>query len=225
MRAFVVSPNLAGTAGLRPPAEPGAPGPDDGIGWLKILDYGLANPVPGRNARMNYLKFEACLSWPRDEAETAALTDAASLEFTPEDVEIYGACGLPLDQYALSAAVLPRQLGGDLDGDGALDEVTQVVRSADGRRGLALCRAGTWLDLIDLEGEPLDGLRPGFIGQTEAWQWIGETDPQPRHLLGYDLPDAEGDYLVLERIEKEAVVLYWRDVALKAKRIYGHVEP
>lgn len=47
LRAFVISPGLAGTAGYKPSTDPGEPrlmepGPDDGIGWLKVIDYGLA---------------------------------------------------------------------------------------------------------------------------------------------------------------------------------------
>lgn len=225
MRAFIISPSLAGTAGLRSSGGPQTPGPDAGIGWLNVVDFGLANPVPGTKARMNYLQFDACLSWPRSGDETSRLIDEASLEFLPEELETFGSCGLTLRNHALSAAFAPRQLGGDIDGDGALDEVAQILRGSDERRGLALCRAGTWLHLIDFEDGDVPGLRPGFVGQTEAWQWVSQDDPLPRHLVGYDMPEADGDYLILERVEKEAVVVYWRNETLAAKRMYGHVEP
>lgn len=225
LRAFVISPGLAGTGGLRLPKGPIEPGPDDGIGWLKIIDLGLDNSEQGHRARLNYLKFEACVSWPRSEAETAMLRDQASLEYIPEEFEAFGTCGLSLQNYALSAAFAPRLLGGDIDGDGALDEIAQVVRTSDENRGLALCRAGTWLDEIDLQGGDVTGLRSGFVDQAEAWQWVSQTEPLPQHLTGYDMPEADGDYLILERVEKEAMVIYWRDGALKAKRMYGHVEP
>ncbi|WOR13900.1 hypothetical protein RYZ27_08980 [Hyphomonas sp. FCG-A18] len=225
LRGFVISPSLAGTGGLRLPKEPIDPSPDDGIGWLRILDFGLDNSEPGAKARMNYLNFNACVSWPRSEAEQMTYSESTRLEFSPEDSETYGACGLSLGTHTLSAAFSPRQLGGDLDGDGALDEVAQILRSTDGRRGLALCRAGTWLDMIDLETDRVTGLRDGFVGQVEAWQWISQDEALPLHLTGYEMPEADGDYLVLERFEKEAFVLFWHDGKLQAKRMYGHVEP
>lgn len=225
MRAFVISPGLAGTGGLRLPDEPIEPGPNDGIGWLNILDLGLDNSGPGDRARLNYLKFDACVSWPRRLEETTALLNQTSLDFLPEERETFGSCGLPLDRFELSATFFPRQLGGDIDGDGSLDEVAPIMRKSDGQRGLALCRAGTWLDTIGLDAGIVSGLRPGFVSQTEAWQWVSQDDTLPRHLTGYDMPEADGDYLILERIEKEAMVIYWQDGSLKAKRMYGHVEP
>lgn len=225
MRAFVISPSLAGTAGLRSSGGPQSPGPDAGIGWLNVVDFGLANPVPGTKARMNYLQFDACLSWPRSEDETSRRIDEASLDYTPEDAETFGSCGLSLDTYALDASYGPRLLGGDLDGDGAIDEIAQVRRKSDNQRGLALCRAGTWLDLVDLDGEISGDMRPGYVGQVEAWQWLTLGATPPQHLQGYDLPQSDGDILVLERIEKEAVLVFWQSGTLNTKRVYGHVEP
>jgi hypothetical protein len=56
VRAFVISPTLAGTGGYRPSADTDEPrliepGPDDGIGWLRVVDFGLAGLEPGRRAR------------------------------------------------------------------------------------------------------------------------------------------------------------------------------
>lgn len=228
LRAFVISPSLAGTGGYRPPSPSVAaptPGPDDGIGWLKVLDYGLAGLEPGERARMNYLQFDACLSWPRAEEERDRLLDLASLAFTAEDKETFGACGLDLQTIELNASHTPRTLGGDLDSDGAIDAVAQVRRGVDGKRGIALCRASTWLDLIGLDGETIGDLEPSYIDRMEAWQWLASGGEKPRHLTGYDLPEADGDILVLERIEKEAMFVFWRDGALRAKRAYHHVEP
>lgn len=230
LRAFVVSPSLAGTGGFRPPSESVEqmqiePGPDEGIGWLKVLDYGLANSNAGERARMNYLEFDACVSWPRSAEEQAHLTDLASPVFTEDDREVFGACGLNLKTHELNAQYLPRSLGGDLDGDGALDSVAQVRRVSDGKRGLALCRAGTWLHDIGLDGSTIGDLEPGYLDQIEAWQWLAPGGKRPRHLAGHELPKADGDILVLERVEKEAILLFWRDGALTARRVYHHVEP
>lgn len=208
MRAFVVAPDMAGleTAG-------------DGIGWLKVRDYGLSDLAPGETARMTYLEFEACVSWPKTEAEIRAEADAQSLDYLPEEEETFGACGLDLVSHALDAQILPRMLGGDIDGDGSLDEVAQIRRRVDGKRGLALCRAGTWLDTAGISGE-LVGLPPGYVAQTEAWRWIGEGDTLPPSLGGVTLPEADGDVLILERVEKQAVAIYWKDGALRAEELF-----
>ncbi|MEQ8651678.1 MAG: hypothetical protein RIC87_04375 [Kiloniellales bacterium] len=211
LRAFVIAPTMEA-------------GPDSGIGWLKILDFGLAGLEPGGRARMNYLKFDACLTWPRSDSERDRLLDLASFDFTPEDRETFGACGLDLATYALDARYLPRTLGGDIDGDGALDEVAQVRRIADDKRGLALCRAGTWLHLIGFD-HPLGDMAPGYLDQVEEWQWIAPGGERPRYLVGLDLPQGDGGLLVLERVEKEVVILFWRDGALRAERLYHMVEP
>ena len=79
--------------------------------------------------------------------------------------------------------------------------------------------------MTDMEADQATGLRDGFVGQVEAWQWVSQDEALPRHLTGYEMPEADGDYLILERVEKEAFVLFWRDGQLRAKRMYGHVEP
>jgi hypothetical protein len=225
MRAFVISPGLQGTAGLRPSDVVQAAGPENGIGWLNILDYGLANPVPGRPARMNYLKFDACLSWPRGDAETAYLMDRASLDYIDAEREAFGSCGLDLRVFELAARYLPRTLGGDIDGDGSLDEAVQLRRIADDTYGIAICRAGTWLHLLGFESVPSGEVRAGYAGQVEAWQWITPGGDVPRHIAGHEMPEADADLLVLERIEKEAVAVYWKDGRMRMDRLYHHVEP
>ena len=228
LRAFVISPALAATGGYRPPGDGPSPTPsgDDGIGWLRVIDYGLGRLERGERARMNYLQFDACLAWPRSEEERRHLTDLASPEFTSEDRETFGSCGLELRAIDLDARHLPRVLGGDLDGDGSIDEVAQVRRRSDGKRAIALCRAGTWLTTIGLDGKRVGDLAPGYLDQVEAWQWIAPGGDLPRHLEHIDLPQsADGDLLILERIEKEAVAVFWKDGALQAEQLYRYVEP
>lgn len=230
MRSFLVSPALAGTGGFRPATDPNQPrlaepGPDAGLGWLNVLDYGLANTPAGQPASMNYLEFDACISWPRAPEEHARLTDLASPTYTDVDHEQFGACGLDLTAYELNARYLPRTLGGDIDGDGSIDEVAQTRRISDGKRGLAICRAGTWLHQPGHDGQTIEDLDPGYIDQVEAWQWLAPGDAPPRHLTGYDLPQADGDILILERVEKQAIALFWRNGQLAARQLYRHVEP
>ncbi len=102
LRLFAFSPALIGTGGFRPPDTDLAsePNPDDGRGWLIVADYGLADLEPGQQARMVYLRFEACLTWP-------AAYDPPPPEpvgFVPEDIERIRACGL--DEFA-AARTLP----------------------------------------------------------------------------------------------------------------------
>jgi hypothetical protein len=47
----------------------------------------------------------------------------------------------------------------------------------------------------------------------------------PAHLSGIDLPAADGDRLILERIEKEAIAIFWTDDALRGALLYHFVEP
>ncbi len=230
LRTFIVSPALAGTGGFKPPRDPNhlahpEPGPDAGLGWLRVVDFGLANPEPGQRARMNYLEFDACITWPREPEEQARLQDLASPAYTDEDHEMFGVCGLDLNAHDLEARYLPRTLGGDLDGDGALDHVAQIQRISDGKRGLALCRAGTWLHQIGDEASAIPGLDPGYLDQVEQWQWLAPGDDPPRHLAGHNLPQADGDLLILERVEKQAVAVFWRNGRLRAQQIYRFVEP
>jgi hypothetical protein len=230
LRAFVVSPALAGTGGYRPSTNPDEPrllepGPDDGIGWLRVVDFGLAGLETGQRARMNYLQFEACITWPKSADVQAAQANAASSVYTAVDHEVFGSCGLDLDAYELNAAYLPRKRGGDIDGDDAIDEVAQIVRRSDRRRGFALCRAGTWHQVIGFEVPLGPDIRPEYAGQVEAWQWLAPQDELPPHLGGIELPGADGDRLILERIEKEAVAIYWKDGELRGAHLYHYVEP
>lgn len=229
LRAFVISPELQGTGGVRPSSGEQVAGPDSGLGWLRIIDFGLANPVPGQRARMNYLSFDACLTWPRPHDETLSLLDQASLTYLDEERELFGSCGLDLQRYELAARYLPRTLGGDLDGDGSLDEVAQIRRRSDDQRGLAICRAGTWLHLLGFEPSATGKVRAGYEGEVEAWQWVAAgqrtSNDLPHPLTGFTPPEAAGDILLLERIEKEAVLVYWQAGQLHKTQLYHYVEP
>lgn len=211
MRAFMVSPKLAGGVSIPDTLSRG-----DGMGWLRIERYGLSDLVSGKQASMSYLAFNACIRWPKTEADKRAEADANSLDFTETDQEIYGACGLDLSRYKLQAHFTPRALGGDLDGDGAIDQIAQIIRKSDGRQGLALCRAGTWMQETGFEPGPVADILPA----TEKWVWHVEGEDLPLSLSGLDLPEAEGDILILERVEKQAVAMYWQDGTLKTQTLF-----
>lgn len=196
-----------------------------GAGSLVIADYGLADLGPGQQARMVYLRFDACLTWPKTEDEMRAEADLASPDFLPEEEEIMRACGLDAD-YALDAWVTPRMLGGDFDGDGALDSAAYVRRIIDGRRGAAICRAGTWLDVLGVDG-PVPGspMEENYFDMVEAWR-VSTMDDVPG---GWDgeapRPQTAGDVLVLERVEKALYSIYWDGAAFRSHRHYRYVEP
>lgn len=179
----------------------------EGRGWLYLQDYGLADLARGEKARMVYAKFSACLIWPKTAAEQAAERDASSTEFLPEEREIFGKCGLR-PPYRLEAWITPRMLGGDIDGDDAADDFALITRSTDGKKGIALCRAGTWLNLLGF-GAPVAGLPDGYLQKMEAWK------VKPEH---------GGDILILERLEKSAYALHWEEDGLNARLQYGGVE-
>ncbi len=226
-RAFVISPSLAGTGGYRSTddATMMEPGPDDSIGWLTVLDYGLAGLDKDQRARMNYLQFDACITRKRSDAEIRALADSTHLDYDSQDIETFGSCGLDLERFELSAPFVPRSTGGDIDGDDALDEIAQIIHSRSQRRGLALCRAGTWISVVGAGGADMPGLSMGYLDQVEAWHWLSRKNNETAAWQGYALPDSAGDILILERIEKEAVALYWRNDGLHSQHIYHHVEP
>lgn len=235
LRRFFFSPALVGTGGFRPSTDPdaprlSAPDPEDGIGWIEVLDYGLSDLEPGARARMTYLRFQGCITWPKTDEEIQREIDDASPEFRPEEFETYGTCGVDLSAYDLHAFILPRRQMGDVDGDDSFDEIAQIRRKRDGKRGLAVCRAGTWLSILGMSDEPTDelageALRPGFFDQMEAWRLV----PSDHGAFGYvdepEWPQSDGDILVLERIEKEMILLYWRDDALHSQQVYRFVEP
>lgn len=206
-------------------AAPGEGEMLSGLGRLTVRDYGLGDLEPGQRARMVYLRFDACLMWPKTEAEIRAEADFASLEFLPEEREIMRGCGLD-PAYALEARFPPRMLGGDFDGDDALDHAAFVRRVSDGRRGVAVCRAGTWIDVLGVDG-PVPGspMEDGYFDRVETWAvstmedvadgWTGEG---PR-------PQTAGDVLVLERVEKALYSVYWDGTGFRSHQHYRYVEP
>ena len=230
-RVFLFSPSLIGTGGFKPPRGPETPAynepdPNDGLGWLKVLDYGLSDLEPGQQSRMTYLKFDTCVTWPKSEDEKQREADQARPDFLPEEIETFGSCGLDLAAYDLSAAILPRQWGGDIDGDDAIDEVAQIRRKIDGKRGLAICRAGTWLDVLGMDGKSVGAdLKPGYFDQMEVWQWAAEGAGGSPFISDEHWAKSDGDILVLERVEKQVILLFWRDGELRSEQVYGYVEP
>lgn len=190
-----------------------------GRGWVWVEELGLTQLEQGERARANYLKFYACVSWPRVPTEDDAHdTRAHHTGYTPEETEIFGACGLDLQRWQPNALVLPRHLGADFDGDGAHDEVIQVAR-ASGERNIAMCRAGTWLQLLaELDTDPDF---QDTINAMERWQVVPRDFAAPGSPGGNTVwPEADGDVLVLERIEKSMYLVYRQRGVFKVAQVY-----
>lgn len=216
LRLFQFAPAIEGTGGFKAPADE-APVEADGRGWLHVDDMGLADLEPGQRARMVYLRFRACLTWPKSAVEIGAESDRASTRFIPEEIEGFAACGLE-SPYELDAWITPRLLGGDFDGDDSLDSVAPVRRRSDGTRGLAVCRAGTSLHLLGFDG-PIDDLVPEYFAQIERWT----TKPRRQVIDDQNAPplaDFDRDVITVERIEKSSYTIYWDNGAFRARRDY-----
>jgi len=230
LRLFNFSGSLAATGGFKPSTDGGSlrletPAKNEGRGWLEIIDYGLNGAANGESAKMNYLKFAACLTWPKTKEEARFEQDLASAEYTAEDLEQLGACGLDMDLFELQATRLPRNLAADFDGDDVLDKAVQVRRISDGRRGIAICRAGTWLDLFGYS--ILKSVKPhaDYLQQVGSWELVAADHGS----FGFDdeapWPEADGQILILDRVEKARTALYWISGSFHFLSLYNSAEP
>lgn len=226
-RKFIFSENLEGTGGFKPSKneyEPKyiKPPQDEGRGWFRIVDYGLADLDKDEKARMVYMKFFSCLTWPKTEEEIKIEADFNSTVYIAEEKEIFGSCGLR-PPYELNAYALPRTLGGDIDGDGSLDIYAPIKRSSDGKRGLAICRAGTWFHLLGFDEKVKPDLKPGYFDQIEDWYVVYKNRPEINNLEISE--QAKGDVIVIERIEKSRYFIFWDGNEFKSHLDYVFVEP
>ncbi len=211
LRLFLFDPALSGTGGLK--LSDGELNVDDapGRGWLQVHELGLTDLLQDRRARANYLKFTACLTWPREPTSDAHIkTDEA-------DLEIAGRCGLDLERWRLHTLVAPSVLGLDIDGDDANDLVFQIINRQTEERTLGLCRAGTWFHLL---GEAVDAA-PGYLhtlSALENWQTVMRDFAEVGEV---DWPDSDGDLLLVERVEKSMYLIYWKEGEIRTLRVYG----
>jgi hypothetical protein len=229
-RLFYFSPSLSGSGGLRPPqhqtvAAHTPAGPETGRGWLQIQDMGLADLDKGRNARMNYLKFRVCLSWPKTAEESLGASDLEDPTYREEELEVIFGCGLDASLYEPSAWILPRMLSGDLDGDDSHDHATPIVRKSDGKRGISICRARTWNTVIGYApgsdiplktegGEPQSETYfslAGYLNRTETWEMQNAENTRDR--------------IILRRVEKAELALQWDGKKFTHELLWVHVEP
>jgi len=218
LRLFIFSKSLEGTGGFKPSTnKPRYTGSDktDGRGWLNIIDYGLADLQKNQQARLVYMKFNACLTWPKDKKTRREEANYNNLEYLPTEQEIMKACGLG-SAYQLKAFFKPRWLEGDIDGDDAIDSFAQVQRKRDGKNGLAICRAGTWLDILGMDKSVGAKLTTRYFEQMEAWSILPSND----------VPKiSPGQILAVERIEKSRYFVFWNGQGFDSHEDYVYVEP
>ena len=225
LRIFSFSRALIGTGGFK--SSLGADGPpmfeadpNDGRGWFKILGFGLTDLEQGQKAKMNYLEFKACLTWPKTDEEKRIEADNKNPVYLPEEKEIFGSCGVDFSTYSLKASLLPRLLSGDIDGDGSIDEVAQIQRKSDKRPGLAVCRAGTYLDIIGMNtaGTNFDYTR------ADIWKILNKDSENFGYEGEPDRAKMAGDMLVFESPEKFMTLYYWANGKLNFQSVYQHIE-
>lgn len=213
LRLFGFDPALSGTGGYRP-NDAGGVDPQDqpGRGALTIEDMGLADLEPGAKARLNYLKFNVCMTWPKTEREVQleAAEDAEMTELrkvTPELIEMMGSCGLDYEMYQITPYLIPVELGGDFDADDAHDQAVPIVRKADGKRGLFFCRALTYGNVVGMTGRMGAHLTPAYFDSID-W-WALHTGPARQGAGGTPPPPLKGDAVTIGKDGASSVLIYW----------------
>jgi hypothetical protein len=199
------------------PAGVASSGPRTGRGELQILDYGLADLQPGGQARMVYLKFSACLEWSPAEGEALA-ADALPPAY-PEPVKSrFAACGLVDEGLSNHLGQGRAGLGAsylelDIDADGDLDLAAPVARAGDGKRGVAVCRAGEdRLDLLGLAGSYGRHLTAAYFDQVDWWSLAGPGRVAPSPEEG-DPPTLAGAGIVIGKGDSSSALVYWDGTA------------
>jgi hypothetical protein len=171
----------------------------EGRGALEIVDFGLADLDKGEQARMVYLKFVVCMGWPEGADET-------TIEVSAETIERFGACGLDTP-FAVSPFLSNFEFEADFDGDGAFDHAALIEREGDGKRGIAICRAGTWLDVIGISGD-IGEFQPAYMESVDWWVAVPEG-PVGANASGEVPPVLLGDAIILGKEDSSSVLIYW----------------
>lgn len=186
LRLFQFEPALTGTGGFKPDASSAHVNSAAGRGWLRIRDKGLTDLNTNQQARLNYLKFDACITWPLTEQERSDRRYLTELDYVRDELEIAGSCGLDLSQWRLSANVAPRIWDMDIDGDGAIDSAMQLIHAASDARSLGICRAGTWFHILGEVAASGGGFRR-TLAALERWQVVARDFAAVNEVAGADV--------------------------------------
>lgn len=171
---------------------------------------------------MIYLKFHACLSWPKSAAEVEYEADSKRADYPARERERFATCGLA-PAFSLSAYVLPRLLKGNIDADGEEDLLAPITRLSDGKHGVAVCRNGTVLHVLGLSGKVGDALPAAYFDQIESWRLVPEKPEKPAK-IGNIEADSRRHNLIIERIEKSSYMIFWDGKKFESRLNYRHSE-
>ena len=212
IRQFYFSPSLTNTGGYRPPKHPSpiqlSNKNTQGEGRLIISEMGLTNLDKGQKAEMIYLKFQLCLNWPKSEQEKQQEADYKSLVYLVSEIELILDCGFNSDIYKLSAWMVPRTQSGDFDGEGTIDEAVQVIRKSDRKRGIAICRGGSWLAIVGMSGKMGKHLTAKYFDHIDWWQAV-PNDRVPQGTGESVPPNLLGDALAIGKQDSSSALVYW----------------
>lgn len=92
------------------------------------------------------------------------------------------------------------------DNDGSLDNAAPVTRLRDGKRGIAICRAGAWLHLLWLTDRIGEELVPAYFESIDWWR----VNP-PVSLENGDAvpPVLPGQSLTIGKDDSSSVDIIW----------------
>ena len=198
-RIFHFDPRLSETGGFKPSDGNFSIEDIPGRGLLKIEEIGLADLEKDQKARLVYMEFNACITWPESEEELDVVS------YTDETVERFAACGLPLS-HQLSAFLRPRTLSGDFDGDGIEDIAGPIVNMQTGKRAIAVCRANSQLDLLG-EKEPMGEVVPAYFDNIDHWSKFSRG-PVPKGASEATVPVLTGDALLIGKQDASSALIY-----------------
>jgi hypothetical protein len=216
-RAFVFGPeSLAEDLGTDDIPAVEVAGPRVGRGALEIVDQGLADLAPGETARMVYMKFSACLEWSPAPGE-ALEEDVVPPAYPRAIQDRFAACGLN-GEHGFSnhlgqgrAGLGASWLELDVDADGARDIAAPIVRAADGKRGLAVCRDGR-LDLLGLEGGYGRRVVAEYFDNIDWWS-VAPAGLTAVGAEGGEPPTLAGEGIVIGKDDSSSVLVYWDGAA------------
>ena len=93
-------------------------------------------------------------------------------------------------------------------------------------RGLARCRSGSWFTVFGMSNRiALQQKLVHYLDKLEAWQITDKNHGKFGFEGEPEWPQAAGDIVVLDRIEKERKLLYWQNGDFKLQDVYRYIEP
>ncbi len=191
--------------------------PRYGRGEITIEDYGLSDLIAGQRARMVYLKYSACLEWTPLTDEIYA-EDTQPPAFPSPIKDRFATCGLrPV--FVLSNHLGQGRAGSgasylelDVDADGAADIAAPILRNADNKRAIAVCRADGRLDVLGLSGGYGEHLVAQYFDSIDWWR-VHPSGPVGQGVAEGAPPTLKGDGITIGKDGSSSALLYWDGAA------------